>query len=188
MRLVLLCLDKGISIRYILDMNNNIYIVGFMGTGKSTVGKILSSKLKMQFVETDDVIEKKENMRITDIFSKKGEKYFRAIEKEVLKEISARDNLIVSCGGGLVIDENNVSIMKNTGVVVCLKADEKTIYERVKKDKSRPLLNVSDPVRRIRELLKSRAPFYDRADIFIDTADISPIGVAAKIVDNLDNV
>ena len=78
--------------------------------------------------------------------------------------------------------------MKNTGVVVCLKADEKTIYERVKKDKSRPLLNVSDPVRRIRELLKSRAPFYDRADIFIDTADISPIGVAAKIVDNLDNV
>ena len=75
MRLVLLCLDKGISIRYIVDMNNNIYIVGFMGTGKSTVGKILSSKLKMQFVETDDVIEKKENMRITDIFSKKGEKY-----------------------------------------------------------------------------------------------------------------
>jgi len=188
MRLTLLCLDKGISIRYILDMNKNIYIVGFMGTGKSTVGKILSSRLKMKFVETDDIIEKKENMKITDIFSKKGERYFRAVEKKVLKEISARDNLIVSCGGGIIIDEDNVSIMKNTGVIVCLEADDKTIYERVKKDKSRPLLNVSDPVRRIRELLEARAPFYERADIFIDTAGVSPGGVASRIIHGLGNV
>jgi len=169
-------------------MGNNIYIVGFMGTGKSTVGNILSSRLKRQFIETDDEIEKREGMKITDIFSKKGEKYFRGIEREVLKDISARDNLVVSCGGGLIVDENNVSVMKNTGAIVCLAADDKTIYERVKQCKSRPLLNVPDPIKRIRELLKKRAPFYERADISVDTAGISPLNVAVEIINRLNNV
>jgi len=169
-------------------MGNNVYIVGFMGTGKSTVGRIVSNRLKRQFVETDDVIEKKEAMKITDIFSKRGEKYFRNIEKKVLRDISTRDNLIVSCGGGLMIDEANVSLMKETGVIVCLLADYKTIYYRVKKDKTRPLLNVPHPIKKIKELLKVRAPFYEKADIFIDTTNISPGNVATRIIDSLGDV
>ena len=152
------------------------------------MGKVLSNKLKMRFVETDSLIEEREHTKIANIFSEKGEKYFRKVEKEVLKDISADKGLIVSCGGGLIIDEENVSIMKRTGVIVCLKADDKTIYERVKGDKSRPLLNVADPLKKIKELLDKRAPFYERADIFIDTVGVSPDGVADKIVNSLNNV
>ncbi len=169
-------------------MNKNIYLVGFMGTGKSTVGRILSSKLNREFIETDEVIERRERIKISDIFSQKGEAYFRKLEKEVLKNISREHNLVVSCGGGIVIDKDNVSLMKETGTIICLEADDRTIYERVKKDKTRPLLNTPNPIEKIRSLLNARDEFYKRADVFIDTTGIVPDMVAVKIINNLNDV
>ncbi len=159
-----------------------------MGTGKTTVGEILSRQLKREFVETDRLIEEREGLDIPTIFSTKGEAYFRKAEKEVLEKIASRDNLVVSCGGGIVIDKENVTLLRKTGVVICLRASPSVIYERTKSYKHRPLLNVEDPLRRIRELLKEREPFYRKAHFFIDTSRISPQEVAEEIMRKLVNV
>ena len=127
----------------------NIVLVGFMGTGKSVVGKRLAVKLKRDFVELDELIEKKENMPIKDIFEKKGEPYFRQVEKEVVKEASQRKNIVISAGGGAIIDEENFKNLKNSGTIICLKASPETILRRTKDLKTRPLLNVSDPKKQI---------------------------------------
>ncbi|MCM8774268.1 MAG: shikimate kinase [Candidatus Omnitrophica bacterium] len=161
---------------------SNIYLVGFMGTGKTIVGKLLSHRLKKQFIEMDEFIEQREKMSILKIFSQRGEGYFRKVEKEVLKEIANKNDCVVSCGGGVVIDNENMEILKRTGLVICLSADSETIYERTAKDKNRPLLNVDNPKKRIEELLKIREPFYRKSHIFIDTTNISPEEVVDKIV------
>ncbi|MCM8756435.1 MAG: shikimate kinase, partial [Candidatus Omnitrophica bacterium] len=142
---------------------SNIYLVGFMGTGKTTVGKLLSQRLKKQFIEMDEFIEQREKMSIPEIFSQRGEGYFRKVEKDTLKDIANKKDCVVSCGGGVVIDNENMEILKRTGLVICLCADSKTIYERTAKDKNRPLLNVDNPQKRIEELLKIREPFYRKS-------------------------
>ena len=153
-----------------------------MGTGKTTVGQLLSSQLRREFVETDDLIEEKEGISISDIFSKKGEAHFRKVEKEVLKEVAQLDNLIVSCGGGIVIDSENLSILKETGIIVCLEANPSTIYERTKKYTHRPLLSVSNPIKKIKELIKMRECYYRKAHFFVDTSRLTPKEVTDKIV------
>lgn len=158
----------------------NIYLVGFMGTGKTSVGMVLAQRLKREFVEMDAVIEEREKMRIVDIFREKGEKYFRKVEKDVLKDIAQRRSLIVSCGGGVVIDEENIKILKDTGIVFCLNADAYVIYQRVKNEKHRPLLNVDNPLQKIKELLKQRERFYQQAHYQID-ANCSVDDVVKKI-------
>lgn len=163
----------------------NIYLVGFMGTGKTTVGKLLSQSLNKRFVETDELIEKREGKKIVDIFAHYGEPYFRKVEKEVLKEVANQSDLVVSCGGGIVIDEENVRLLKTTGVMICLTADVECIYERTKKYTHRPLLNVDDPIKRIKELLLKREPFYKKADYFVDTSPLSCEEVVKKIVEIL---
>lgn len=168
-------------------MNKNIYLVGFMGTGKTTVGKILAEKLGREFVEMDEEIEKEEGKKIVDIFRQNGESYFRKIEKEVLKRIASCFNLVVSCGGGVIVDKENLKILKETGVVICLKAKPSIIYERTKKTKERPLLNVPDPLKKIKELLAKRAPFYAKADYFVDTSTLTPEEVSEEIIKILKN-
>jgi len=165
----------------------NIYLVGFMGTGKTTVGKILAKKLKKEFVEMDEEIEKREGKKIVDIFRLFGEPYFRKVEKEVLKEIASCFNLVVSCGGGVIVDEENLKILKKTGIIICLKATPSVIYERTKKTKERPLLNVSNPLKKIKELLARRAPFYAKADYFVDTSTLTPEEVSEEIIKILKN-
>jgi len=165
----------------------NIYLVGFMGTGKTSVGKILAKKLKKEFVEMDEEIEKREGKKIVDIFRLFGEPYFRKVEKEVLKEIASCFNLVVSCGGGVVVDEENLKILKETGVVICLKAKPSVIYERTKKTKERPLLNVPEPLKKIKELLAKRAPFYAKADYSVDTSTLAPEEVSEKVIEILKN-
>jgi len=148
----------------------NIVLVGFMGTGKTFVGKKLASRRAMKYVSMDDEIEKKEARSISEIFSKDGEPYFRKVEKEVAKELSGRDNLVIDAGGGVVLDEENISNLKANGKVICLNAEPAVIFKRTKKHKHRPLLNVSDPERKIKELLEHRARHYKMADIQIDTS------------------
>jgi len=160
---------------------NNIYLVGFMGTGKTAVGKELAKSKKLQFVDLDELIEFKEKRAISDIFAKEGEPYFRKVEKRVLKEVSKQEKFVVACGGGIVLDEGNIKIMKETGLVICLFSSPKVILERVSAHTHRPLLNVKDPAKRIDLLLKMRAPYYAKAHKTIDTSKISIKQVAAKI-------
>lgn len=161
---------------------NNIYLVGFMGTGKTSVGKEVARRLKRQFADIDELIELKEKRAIGDIFAREGEGYFRCLEKCVLKEVSVQDHFVVACGGGIVTNEENIRLMKQTGTMVCLSASPEAILRRTKGVSHRPLLNVADPAKRIEELLSSRQRFYAQADRMIDTTDISIKEAAQEIV------
>ncbi len=164
---------------------NNIYLVGFMGTGKTVTGRALAKKLSRKYVDLDELIEEKEKMGIPEIFSKNGEAYFRRLEKEALKNISNDKEIIVSCGGGIVIDKDNIDIMKKTGTIFCLAASADVILKRTSAFNNRPLLNVANPKEKIESLLKERAPFYALADETIDTSQLSAVDTANKIMEYL---
>lgn len=160
----------------------NIYIVGFMGTGKTVVGKELAKRKKLHFVDLDELIELKEGRSIPDIFSKKGEAYFRRIEKKVLKEVASENKFVVSCGGGIVIDDENIKIMKGSGVIFCLKASPAVILKRIKGSSCRPLLNVDNPKEKIELLLKLRSPYYAKASQSINTSKLSVSEVVREVL------
>ena len=159
----------------------NIVLIGFMGTGKTTIATKLANKLNMRYVSTDDLIEKREKRTINEIFTKKGEDYFRDVESEIVRDLSAQEGLVIDTGGGVVIREENIPNLKTNGVVVCLTADEAMVMERTKKYKHRPLLNVEDPKLKIRSLLAKRAPLYAKADHCIDTGKLTVRQVIEKI-------
>lgn len=163
----------------------NIAIVGFMGTGKSAVAMHLAQRLNKTYVSTDDLIVLQENCTIHDIFKKRGEPYFQTVESEVVKKVSAMDNVVIDCGGGVVIHEENVEHLKKKGPVICLAASPAVIYERVKSHRHRPLLSVPDPKEAIERLLKERETFYARADFTVDTSALSVEGVVSKVIDFL---
>lgn len=165
----------------------NVYIVGFMGTGKTAVGKILADKLSKEFVEMDQLIERQENKKIKDIFAENGQDHFRKLENKLLKKISSQSDLVVSCGGGVVCNQDNLDILQNTGYVFSLSASPNSIFERIKGSNHRPLLNVADPLERIKELLEARKPFYKKAGIKIDTDNLSVQDVAEYILKLLEN-
>jgi shikimate kinase len=160
----------------------NIYLVGFMATGKTCVGRELAAKKKMHFIDLDELIELKEKRTISDIFARDGEPCFRRIEKRTLKEVAREKNFVVACGGGIVIDPENIKVMKEDGVIVCLTAKSEAILKRTAGLSHRPLLNVCDPKAQIEHLLKLRAPFYARADHAIDTSKLSVGQVVQKII------
>ncbi len=159
----------------------NIYLVGFMGTGKTTVGRLLAAQKKWNFIDLDELIELKEQRRIVDIFAKEGEPYFRKIEKKFLKQVSTQKKFVVACGGGIVLDKDNIKLMKKTGVLICLGANCEEILKRVSSSNHRPILDVAKPKERIELLLKMRAPYYMQADKTIDTSHLTIKQVAAKI-------
>ena len=165
----------------------NIYLVGFMGTGKTVVGEILAKKMAKEFIEMDAVIEEKQGLEIVDIFTQQGEAYFRSLEKILLGSLSKREDLIVSCGGGLVCDQANLKLLKETGVVFALTASVSTIYQRTKKHTHRPILNVDNPQEKIKQLLVDRASCYDQAQYSINTDNLSPEEVVDKILATLNN-
>jgi len=160
----------------------NIALVGFMGTGKTAVARILAERFKADFVDLDSLIEEKENMKIADIFSLKGEPYFRQIEKDVVREISSKQGKIVACGGGVVLDEENIRNLKKGGFLICLSARPEIIFERTMSYTYRPLLNVKDPKAKIEELLRLRQPYYAQADYTVDTSNLSLEDVVGMIL------
>jgi shikimate kinase len=164
----------------------NIYIVGFMGTGKSIVAKLLSENLNKEFIETDEVIEEQEQMNIVDIFRIKGEPYFRKLESNLAFKLSGRQDLVVSCGGGLVCNSENLKLLKSSGIVCALGAKTKVIYDRIKGQSHRPLLNVADPMGEIERLLSRRLEFYNQAHHTIATDTLSPKEVVDKILEVTD--
>lgn len=160
----------------------NIAIVGFMGTGKTAIARLLAEKLEADYVDIDEIIEEKEKMRIAEIFKIKGEAYFRRLEKDVVTAVSRQQGKVIACGGGVVLDEENIRNLKKSGVLICLEARPEIILKRTENYKHRPLLNVEDPKSTIIELLKKRKPFYARADFFLDTSDLKKEEVLQKIM------
>lgn len=164
----------------------NIILIGFMGVGKSTVAKKLAKALEMKTVDSDTIIEEKMGMSITDIFKKNGESFFRKIEKDVIKDLSALNNTIISCGGGVVLDKENIINLRRNGKVILLQAEPKTIYERLKQDNSRPVLQGSKSLEGIEKLLDERKIAYDSsADIIIKTDNQSVEEISTKIIKRL---
>jgi len=151
------------------DSSENIYLIGFMGTGKSTIGRQLADALKLRFLDSDECIEQSEGMSIPQIFERQGEAHFRALEKSFVENGHPTTGCVVSCGGGLVTQPGMLKALKQRGKVVALCANPETIYERTRQNSNRPLLQVEDPLKTIRELLEKRRPFYAQADMSILT-------------------
>lgn len=154
-------------------MKKNIVLIGFMGSGKTTVGLRLSYRLRMPVEDTDKLIERREGKKISDIFAGEGEEYFRQKETQMLEEISERKyNRIISVGGGTPVRQENRPLLKKCGIVVYLRIKPETVYERLKNDTTRPLLQCEDPLARIRELMDARKTAYEEcADIIVDVDD-----------------
>jgi shikimate kinase len=168
-------------------MRSSIALIGFMGTGKTAVGKVLAARLGREFIELDGMIEKKAGKTIPEIFQQDGEIRFRELEIEVAKEVAGRKNVIIACGGGIVLNKINIDRLRKECVIICLTASPRIILARTSDDKDeRPLLSVSDRASQIKELLGYRQPFYERAaDIEIDTSQLNADSVAEQIMEKL---
>jgi shikimate kinase len=168
-------------------MNSNIALVGFMGAGKSTVGRLLAEKLKMGFIETDSLVEQKAGKSVEAIFKSDGEAAFRHIEAQAVADAAHSKNTVISCGGGAVLDPANVQRLKETSVLVYLKVEPDIVLKRVSGSRGvRPLLEGEDPSRKISDLLESRRKIYeDAADIEIDTSKWTVEEVAGRVMAEL---
>ncbi|OGW38733.1 MAG: hypothetical protein A2010_09275 [Nitrospirae bacterium GWD2_57_9] len=166
-------------------MFKNIILTGFMGVGKTSVGTQLAKDLSYTFVDTDKLIEADHSMTITAIFAKLGEPHFREVESKIIHEVMQRENQVVSTGGGAVIRDINREAFKRAGFAICLTARPEVIFERIKHETHRPLLQTDDPLAKIRELLESRARFYAQADATIDTSEKSVDAVIAEIKERI---
>jgi shikimate kinase len=147
----------------------NLTLIGFMGTGKSSVGRLVADALHFTFLDTDDVIEARAGATIQEIFQHHGEPTFREWECRIVDELTRRNKTVIATGGGLPANETNLASLKTHSLVVCLWSSPEKIWQRVKGQTHRPLLNNSDPLAKIAELLKVRGPFYRQADVLINT-------------------
>ncbi len=149
----------------------NIFLIGFMGTGKTTIANALNGKYGMQIIDMDAQIEQDEHMTIPDIFASKGEEFFRDLETNLVKNIQKMDDVVISCGGGAVLREENVQEMKKSGKIILLEAKPETILERVRHSHNRPLLEGNKNVDYIRELMSKREDKYKAAADFAVSVD-----------------
>ena len=164
----------------------NIVLVGFMGTGKSTVGRVIAQKLGFHFIDTDDVIEQTSKAKISDIFAEHGEVYFRDLESQAVKSVALMKNQVVATGGGVVLRSSNIDLLRTGGPIFCLNATPKAIWDRVRSSRSRPLLRGPDPLKKIETLLDKRAPYYALADHQIETTGVSVDRVANEIISYIE--
>jgi len=159
---------------YFLPMQNdrtfvNLALIGFMGTGKTSVGRLVAEQLNFEFLDTDELIQNATGRTIADIFAQDGEPAFRALEQRVVTELAGRRQTLISTGGGLPTHLPNLTSLKQHALVVCLWASPYKIWERVCHQSHRPLLQDPDPRAKIRDLLAVREPFYKRADVLVNT-------------------
>ena len=159
----------------------NLAIVGFMGTGKSTVGRQVARGLQFKYVDTDMLIEERTGMEISEVFAQVGERAFRKMERAVVESLARYDDHVISTGGGLIVDPENRERLRRHAMLVCLWASPETIWQRTHHHAHRPLLQGSDPKARIAELLSEREPHYRQADIIINT-ELRPIREVAQQV------
>jgi shikimate kinase len=152
----------------------NLYLVGFMGTGKTTVGRITAQRLGFALLDSDHEIERQRGKPVASIFAEEGEAVFRSLEREFIERGHPSSRTVVACGGGLVTQPGLLELMQKKGVVICLQASIETILERTAGNSHRPLLNVENPAARLRELYAQREPIYRRAGTLILT-DARPL-------------
>lgn len=161
----------------------NIVLVGFMGSGKTTVGRLIAAETGMPLVDMDALIEQRAEKPIARIFQEEGEAHFRRLERGLVQELAALEGHIISTGGGIVLNPDNIADFEKTGLVVCLLADAETVLDRVRHDTARPLL-AGDKQHRIIELLEQRRPLYEGITHRIDTSGRpSPIPTAREIIE-----
>lgn len=170
------------------ELKQHIFLIGFMGVGKSTISKALKDYYDVEEIDTDAGIVEKEGMAITDIFAQKGEEYFRQAETSMLETLKSCKPAVISCGGGMVMRQVNVEKMKEQGVILLLQAKPETIYERVKDSTQRPLLNGHMNVDYIRSLMEERRPKYEAAaDFSVSTDGKTPEQIAKEIAGIVQN-
>ena len=170
-------------------MINNIYLTGFMGSGKSTIGPILANTLGWSFFDLDIVIEQKEGKKVSLIFEENGEEYFRNLEKETLIELAGRENVIIALGGGTITNQGNIDLLKKMGKIIYLKISAGLAYKRLRFKRDRPILTRDGTVNlsknefigKIEQLISERNIYYEQADIIIDT-DKLPIGATIDLI------
>ena len=153
-----------------------------MGTGKSSVGRLVADQLRFSFLDTDELIEIRAGKSIRDIFAQEGEVAFREYERSMVAELSARKNTVIATGGGLAANEENLASLKSHALVICLWASPEKIWERVRNQTHRPLLNEPDPLAKIHQLLIDRQPYYRQADVLLNTAVRSLNEVAQQVI------
>ncbi len=168
-------------------MAENIILIGLMGAGKTTVGKILAKNLNKTFVDSDKLIENKAGITINEIFAKFGEEYFRNLEEEIIADISAKSGLVISTGGGAVRREKNIQNLKKNGILIYLSASPEVLFERIKNEIDRPLLKNNKPLETLKNLLKQREEFYLKAHFVIDTNNKDYNDVAQEIIQKIKN-
>ncbi len=173
-----------------MKQRDSVILIGFMGSGKTTVGRKLSYRLRMPVEDTDKLIEQRENKKISDIFAKEGEEAFRRKETELLSELVKKgQRRVYSVGGGTPVREENRALLRSLGKVVYLRITPETVYERLKGDTTRPLLQCENPLQRIRELMESRREAYEScADVIIDVDKLSMEEILKQISRETDKM
>ncbi|HXG47731.1 MAG TPA: shikimate kinase [Methylomirabilota bacterium] len=161
---------------------HNIALIGFMGTGKTATGRLVAAQLRFEFVDTDELIERRAGKTITRVFAEDGEPAFREMERQVVAELASRRHVVIATGGGLGANPANLASLKTHALVVCLWATPEGIWRRVNGQSHRPLLSGPDPMARIRALLAERTPVYRQADVLVNAEHRSVREVAQHVI------
>jgi len=168
-------------------MNNSsqnqkkIFLVGMMGTGKSTIGLLLAKRLKLDYLDSDQWIESRTSLSVPEIFKSKGESHFRTLEEIFITQELPRQRCVISCGGGLCVQPGMMNKLKEKGTVICLWASPSEIVKRTRNEKNRPLLATSNPFQKINEILEVRKSIYQSADHVFQTDGLSPEEITQRI-------
>ncbi|MCD6423163.1 MAG: shikimate kinase [Elusimicrobia bacterium] len=165
----------------------NIILTGMMGSGKTEIGKILAKKLKMNFIDMDENIEKTTGKKISEIFKYAGESHFRHLERNLVKCLAFLDGFVISTGGGIVLNKDNIRDFRKNGIVFYLKAKPEALYERIKHTKNRPLLNVEDPLGELKRIYKKRKKLYENCDFAIITEGKTKEQICNEIIERFKN-
>jgi shikimate kinase len=172
-----------------MNRAGNLYLVGMMGAGKTTVGRLLARRLKLRFVDSDHEIERRCGVKVPLIFDIEGEAGFRSRESQTLAELAALEGIVLATGGGAVLAGENRQRLAARGTVIYLRAKPEDLYERVRQDRNRPLLATADPLARLQELYVERDPLYrEVADVVVDTGRQTVQSLARTLADQLGDL
>jgi shikimate kinase len=169
--------------------SGNIFLVGMMGSGKTTVGKILARQLGKAFVDCDEEIQRRTGVTISHIFDVEGETGFRQREAAVIRDLAQRNNIVLATGGGAILNEDNRTELSRNGIVIYLKSSVHDLWQRTRLDRSRPLLQTADPRKKLRELFEQRSPLYTEiADIVVHTGRQGAHSLVIKLRHELESL